>query len=483
MSVSPDEYHFSDNNSLAQSKPEEKKWGWFHIVNIWVNDIQSLFGYTLAASLFISFGVSVWSAFAALVVAGVIVMVFINLSGRAGEQYGIPYPVFARASLGLHGAKLSSVLRAVVAVFWYGVQTYFASTAVHLLIVTFTGWSGGAQFLGLTATGWLAFFIVWALQMIIFSYGMKWINAFLNFAGPFVYAVMIALLAVLWKKSDGKLLSAVAETFSPAQFSAASEISGFVAIVGTMVAYFAAVMINFSDFSRYAKSRKSMVWGNLIGLPVNMVFFSALTLLITAGGYVVFGELLTNPADIVERAANPALNVIAALTFFAATVGINLVANFVPAINGIANLAPHKLSFKTSGLITSFFALIIGGLWVGLINSIGIANFVNTLSAALAPLYGILIADYYLIRKQKLSVPDLYAKSSGAYYYQNGWNYRALVAFIAGSAFSVSSVWVPALAALNGYAWIIGAGIGAIVYLVCNAREFAAKLASEAPSQ
>lgn len=454
------------NDSLAPVPKEKRDWGWFEIFNIWANDIQSLFGYSLVASLFIIYGVTGWTAFGALITASLIVMFMVNLSGRPGVDYGIPYPVLARASLGVGGARLPAILRATVAVFWYGAQTYFASTALDLLITTVTGIKGGATVLGLTATGWIAFFIVWALQIFFFSRGIRWISNFLNFAGPFVYAVMIGLLIVLWQRSDGQLFSAAQTIFAPENPTFATELKGFIAIVGTMVAYFAAVMINFSDFSRYTKNRRSMVVGNLMGLPLNMILFSALALLITAGAAVVFGEKITNPAAIVERADSVMLSLIAAITFFLATVSINLVANFIPAINGIANLAPRVINARRAGWITSLFALVIGGLWVSVISQIGITGFVNTLGATLAPLFGIMVADYYGVRRQRLELVDLYSENpKAAYAYSNGWNHRALIAFALAAIFSIATVWVERLAALSGYAWLLGAFLGGVIYL------------------
>ncbi|MEQ5836293.1 NCS1 family nucleobase:cation symporter-1 [Marinobacter sp. NFXS9] len=459
-----DELH---NDSLTPLPAEEKKWGWFEIFNVWANDIQSLFGYSLVASLFISYGVTGWTAFLALLTASVLVMFLVNISGKPGVEHGIPYPVLARASMGTRGARLPSILRATVAVFWYGAQTYFASTALYLLLVTITGYHSESEWMGLSLLGWISFLLVWCLQIAIFSRGMQWVGTFLNLAGPFVYLVMLGLLVVLWQKSDGKLWDAAQTIFAPEHPTWQSEFTGFIAIVGTMVAYFAAVMINFSDFSRYSRSHRSMMLGNLIGLPLNMVLFSALALLITAGAAVLYGEKIVNPSQIVERTDSALLSVIAAVTFFAATVGINLVANFIPAVNGIANMAPARLNFKRAGWITSLFALVIGGFWVSFISRIGISGFVNTLGATLAPLYGIMVMDYFIVKKQQLTLKDLYSSDpAGAYAYEAGWNQKALFAFLIGALFSVSSVWVEEMSQLSGYAWLLGAVIGALMYAV-----------------
>ena len=460
-----------EGDTLNPVTGAEKSWGWFAIFNIWANDIQSLFGYSLVASLFISYGVSGWTAFAALIVAGMLVMFLVNISGAAGERYGIPYPVLARASMGTAGAKLPAILRATVAVFWYGVQVYFASTALALLIRSVTGAGPGPLLLGLDTIDWFSFLIVWAFHIVIFWRGMGWVETFLNIAGPFVYLVMIGLVIVLWQRSDGQLLQAAQTIFANPDATRGSEISGFIAIVGTMVAYFAAVMINFSDFSRYAKDKRAMVLGNLAGLPFNMILFSALALLTTAGAAVVYGEEIINPTEIVEKTDSVVLAIVAAITFFAATVGINLVANFIPAVNGIANLAPSKISFRKAGLVTSLFALVIGGLWTSFISVFGIGGFVNTLGATLAPLYGIMVVDYYLIHKEKLDVGDLYTLDGGAYHFGNGWNDAAVIAFGVAAVFSVATVWVPVLAVLSGYAWLMGAALGGAIYYTLRRRQ------------
>ncbi|PJN95416.1 hypothetical protein CNY89_08625, partial [Amaricoccus sp. HAR-UPW-R2A-40] len=395
-------------------------------------------------------------------VAGFIVMALVNLTGRPSVKYGVPYPVMARVAMGVHGAKFPALVRGIVAIFWYGVQTYFASTAVALLIDALTGSTGGATFLGMTGVDWISYVIVCVFQVGLFMMGIDWVGKFLNWAGPFVYAVMIALLAVIWWKAGGALLTEVGNIFQAPGETERSTIGGFIAVVGTMIAYFAAVIINFGDFSRFVTTEKAMRKGNFWGLPVSIALFSFIALFITAGTVVIFGERLINPADIVARVDNIWLTIIAAITFFAATVGINLVANFIPPAYDIANLAPSKISAKMGGIITAVIAFFIGALWVSAISNIGIAKFVDTLGAVLAPLYGILVADYYLIRKQRVNLQELFVSDpTGAYYYDNGWNKKAMQAFGMAAVFSIATVWIPALESLAGFGWIIGAALGA----------------------
>jgi nucleobase:cation symporter-1, NCS1 family len=306
---------------------------------------------------------------------------------------------------------------------------------------------------------------VWVFQVALFWQGIDKIKGFLNFAGPFVYVVMLVLMTIIWYQAGSELIPAVGTIFSGNTTYEGSAIAAFVAIVGTMVAYFAAVVINFGDFTRFVRTEREMKIGNLVGLPLNVAFFSFIALIITAGTLVLFGEAMTNPTDIIERVDALPLTLIAAVTFFAATVGINLVANFIPPAYDLANLFPGKISFRIGGLLTAIIAFPIGALWVSVISQIGIAGFVNALGAIVAPFYGIIVVDYYLVKRRKLNMQQLFsADPNGAYYYVKGWNQKALLAFVCAAVFSISTVWVPALSDLNGYGWLIGAFLGGLFY-------------------
>ena len=455
------------NEDLAPIKHKDRSWGWFEIFNVWSNDIQSLFGYSLAASLFLTYGLNGWAVMAAIILAGFIVMILVNLTGKPSVKYGIPFPVLIRSSMGVRGANFPALLRAIVGIFWYGVQTYFASTAVTLLLTALWGESDGAGFLGMSATAWLSFVIVWLFQILLFWQGIDKIKVFLNLAGPLVYLVMVVLMVIVWIQAGDQLLPAVSTIFSSDGSYEGSSLAAFSAIVGTMVAYFAAVVINFGDFTRFVRSEREMKIGNLVGLPLNVAFFSFIALMITAGTLVLFGEALTNPADIIERVDSLPLTIVAALTFFAATVGINLVANFIPPAYDLANLFPKVITFRIGGLITAVIAFFVGALWVSLISQIGIPGFVNALGAIVAPFYGIIVVDYYLVKRQQLDMEQLFSSApTGAYYYQGGWNIKALLAFGMAAVFSLATVLVPALADLNGYGWLIGAALGGIFYSI-----------------
>ncbi len=472
------------NKDLAPTPSSEKKWGWFEIFNVWANDVQSLFGYTLAASLFLASGLNGWAVFLALILAGFFIMWLVNLSGKPSVKHGIPYPVFARVSMGVFGANFPAMARGLVAMFWYGAQTYAASTAVALLITAITGMEGEVMFLGMTGVMWVSFIFVSVFQVYLFWQGVDLVRRFLNFAGPAVYVVMIVLMLAIWAKAGGGLLSEVGEIFSGGErsggFEGLGSFGAFLAVFSIMVGYFAAVVINFGDFARFVKNESEMKKGNLWGLVGNVIFFSFITLMITGGTIAIFGEYIAQPTEMVAKVDNLLLTIVAAFAFFAATVGINMVANFIPPAYDLANLIPSKINFRIGGLITAIFGFIIGGMWVAVITQMGMFPFVNTLGAILAPVFGIMITDYYIIKKQKLNVDDLFSDSaSGRYHYNGGFNGKAMLAWLLSGYVAVGSVW-PNILVLGlgdffanlggggGYAWMIGAALGAVIHLAIS---------------
>jgi len=471
------------NKDLAPTPSNKKNWGWFEIFNVWANDVQSLFGYTLAASLFIASGLNGWAVFLALILAGFFIMWLVNLSGKPSVKHGIPYPVFARVSMGVFGANFPAMARGLVAMFWYGAQTYAASTAVALLITALTGNPGTEMFLGMTGVMWSAFIFVSVFQVYLFWQGIDLVRRFLNFAGPAVYVVMIILMISIWSEVGGSLLSEVGNIFSSGNrsggFEGLGSFGAFLAVFSIMVGYFAAVVINFGDFARFVKNEDEMKKGNLYGLVGNVIFFSFITLMITGGSIALFGEYIAQPTDMVAKVDNTLLTIVAAFAFFAATVGINMVANFIPPAYDLANLMPSKINFRIGGLITAAFGFVIGGLWVSVITKMGMFPFVNTLGAILAPVFGIMITDYYIIKKEKLDVQALFKDGKGKYWYNDGFNYKGMLAWALSGYVAIGSVWpniLPGgvgnffanLGGGGGYAWIIGAALGAIVHLAIS---------------
>jgi NCS1 family nucleobase:cation symporter-1 len=385
--------------------------------------------------------------------------------------------------MGVFGANFPAMARGLVAMFWYGAQTYAASTAVALLITAITGNPGSEMFLGMTGVMWVSFIFVSAFQVYLFWQGIDLIRKFLNFAGPAVYVVMILLMITIWSKVGGNLLSEVGNIFSSGERSGGFEGLGtfgaFLAVFSIMVGYFAAVVVNFGDFARFVKNEDEMKKGNLYGLVGNVILFSFITLMITGGTIALFGELIAQPTDMVAKIDNTLLTIVAAFAFFAATVGINMVANFIPPAYDLANLMPSKINFRMGGLITAGFGFVIGALWVSVITKMGMFPFVNTLGAILAPVFGIMITDYYIVKNQKIDVDALFKEGKGKYWYNDGFNIKAMVAWILSGYVAIGSVWpniLPGglgnffanLGGGGGYAWMIGAALGAVAHLAIS---------------
>lgn len=454
------------SHDLAPTAPEGRTWGAFSIFAMWMSDVHSVGGYTFAASLFF-LGLTGWEVLAAMVVGIAIVNVLMNLIGRPSLKYGTPFPVVARMSFGVMGANLAAVLRGIVGVVWYGVQTYFASKAVQVLVITF--WPAAEAYahnsiLGLSTLGWGSFLFMWFFQLVIFLNGMETIRKFIDFCGPVVYLVMFAL--AIWILMQTGTSSLSLQLAPAAEGSTLSHIANASMLI---VAYFAALLLNFGDFSRFARDEKAMKVGNFLGLPVNFIVFAIITVIVTAGTVQVFGKAIMDPVEIVERIGNPWVVALGSITFIVATMGINIVANFVSPAYDIANLYPEKIDFRLGGLITSVLSVMVCP-WIFVSSPQAITVFVSVFGAILGPMFGIMVADYYLVKRQHVVLEDLYTMDpKGSLYYQGGWNRMALIALAAAGAVSIAFSVLGALGTIpNGgdWGWLIGAGLGALFHVV-----------------
>jgi NCS1 family nucleobase:cation symporter-1 len=454
------------NDDLAPAAPQARTWGAFSLFAMWMSDVHSVGGYTFAASLFF-LGLTGWQVLISMIVGIMVVYVLMNLIGRPSQRYGIPYPVVARISFGVMGANLAAVVRGIVGIVWYGVQTYFASKAVQVLVMTLVPSAAGlahGDFLGLTPLAWFSFLFMWFFQLVIFLSGMETIRKFIDFCGPVVYVVMFAL--AIW------MLSQAGFSSLSLQLSAAP--SSGVATVGLManaamliVAYFGALLLNFGDFARFAKSESAMKTGNFLGLPINFLVFSIITVIVTAGTLQVFGQAIMDPILIVEKIGNPVVVAIGSVTFIIATMGINIVANFVSPAYDIANLYPEKINFRLGGLITSILSVLVCP-WLFVSSPQAITLFVSIFGAVLGPLFGTIMADYYLVKRQAVNVDDLYSMSpAGSYFYDGGWNRNAVIALSASSFLSIGLSLLGAYGSVfnvGDWGWLIGACTAAGVY-------------------
>jgi NCS1 family nucleobase:cation symporter-1 len=457
------------NEDLAPAT--ERRWGVFSIFNVWTSDVHSLWGYYLAASLFLLCG-SFLNFLIAIGISSLVIFAIMNLVGFAGVKTGVPYPVLARASFGVWGANLPALVRAVVACFWYGAQTAAASWAIVALLTrspAILAFHQNSHLLGHSTLDVICFLVVWALQLLIIQNGMETVRRFQDWAGPAVWLAMLVLAVGLTIKAGGLSLShgiprdlLLKETHDAGVPGEPGSLSALFAVGATWITYFAALYLNFCDFARYAPSKSVVRKGNLWGLPVNLILFSLVAGVTTIAAYQVYGEVLLHPEQISAKFDSWFLALLAALTFAVATLGINVVANFVSPAFDISNAFPHKISFKGGGYITAVIALCLYPFspWDG-----NAATFVGAIGAVMGPLLGIILVDYYLIARGQVNVEDLY-RESGRYQYSRGWNVAALIATVIGALFSSIlpnlTDWLPAWWGI--YGWFFGVIIGGVLY-------------------
>jgi NCS1 family nucleobase:cation symporter-1 len=455
------------NHDLAPITGERKNWSSYSIFAMWMSDIHSVGGYTFAASLFL-LGLSGWQVLGALVVGIAIVNVLMNWIGKPSQQHGIPYPVMARVSMGVMGANFAALIRGIVGVVWYGVQTYFASKAVATLVLVFFPAAAALQstsLLRLDLLGWASFMFMWIFQLLIFQRGMDSIRKFIDFCGPAVYVVMFLLAGwIVWKAGWDSLDLSLSDKVLTGGESFVAMGSAILLVVS----YFAALLLNFGDFSRYARSERDMKVGNFLGLPVNFILFAIIVVIVTAGSAKVFGHMIMDPIEIVSKIDNKWAVVLGSVTFIVATMGINIVANFVSPAYDFANLFPKHVDFKRGGLITSVLAVAVCP-WIFVDSPKAITVFVSVFGAVLAPLFGVMVADFYLLKKQVLKVEDLYTMAPGGrYHYDGGWNRVGVTALVLASVISIGwELCTQLLKVLpeNNFGWVIGAVAGALIYV------------------
>ena len=447
----------------------EQPWGAYNIFAFWMSDVHSVGGYVTAGSLF-ALGLTSWQVFLCLIVGILIVQFFVNLVAKPSQEAGVPYPVTSRASFGVLGANIPAIIRGLIAVAWYGVQTFLATESLNIVFLKI--WPGLAPWadvhqhglLGLSYLGYLSYAVLWVLQAALFWRGMDTIRKFIDLAGPAVYVVMVVLCVYMLSKAHWH----VNLDLSDRHLSGWSLIWTLCGATAAVVAYFSGPMLNFGDFSRYAKSYKAVKRGNLLGLPLNFVMFSLLTVLTAAATVPVYGQLITDPIQTVQKIDNTFAIVLGGITFVTATVGINIVANFISPAFDFSHVSPQKISWKAGGMIAAVGSLLITP-WNWYDNSDAIFWTLGLLGALIGPLFGILIADYYLIRGQKIVVDDLFTlDENGAYYYRKGYNPAAIQAVVVAGAISLASVIVPkvgdVLTWLPQYGWFVGCGVGFVAY-------------------
>jgi NCS1 family nucleobase:cation symporter-1 len=443
------------NEDLAPIPQERRTWGMYNYLSLWVAMSVCIPTYMLASGL-IAGGMNWWQAIGTILLGNLIVLAPMLLNAHAGTKYGIPFPVFVRASFGVRGANLPAVLRALVACGWFGIQTWIGGQAMNSMAVIL--WPG------LAASGisvWICFFSFWLLNMLVIWRGIDTIRFLEGIGAPFMLGVGVLLLWWITGKAGGfgPVLS------SPGKFQTAGEFFHFfIPSLTAMVGFWATVALNIPDFTRYAKSQRAQMVGQALGLPTAMTLYSFIGVAVTSASVVLFGEAIWDPVALIGRFHQPMIALVALIAILIATLNTNVAANVVSPSNDFSNLRPQLISFRTGGLITGVIGVMMMP-WK-LLSDYGsyIFGWLVGYSGLLGPIAGTMIADYFIIRHRRLNVEDLYRRG-GEYEYRNGVNPRALVSLAAGVLVALLGLAVPGLRWLYDYAWFVGFAVSAAVYV------------------
>ena len=468
------------NWDLATVNPNYKNWNWKDLFCFWGVNIQSIIAFSLIASLYIVYDLNTFVVFFGTILGSFLVYIFSNLIGKPSQKFGLPFAVLLRSSLGFKGAKYLGLLRALVGIFMFGVQTYILSKAfgylIRILIFSIDSSLLSKDIfsfflLGIDIIDWISFSAVIIFQTLMFSVGINFNKRLINYSAITVYGGMIIFfIGVLL--SDVKLTSqAFAELLDYKNLIDDENIFALLAVAGSIFAYFSIIIVTLGDFSRYVKSESELKKGNL-SLIANLIIFSFFCVFIVIGSdvflnlrFLDLSSILTNPTDIVGKFDNTSITVIAIFFIIISSASTNLVANFIPSQYSLINFLPNSLNLKNASYIILILSFLIGIFWVTVLSQIGILSFVDTFSSFFGPLFGIIVADYYLIKSQSISNKDIYSTdTSGIYYFSSGWHIKGLYSLLVGFIFSASTIWNPNLMFLQSFAWIIGAIISLITY-------------------
>jgi NCS1 family nucleobase:cation symporter-1 len=445
------------NEDLAPIPSSRRSWSTYNYAALWIAMSVNIPTYMLASGM-IAGGMSWREAIFTVFLGNVLVLAPMLLNAHAGAKYGIPFPVFARASFGVLGANVPAILRALVACGWFGIQTWIGGEAINAMVVALVpSWHN------YPAGVWICFAGFWLLHVIVIMRGIRTIKFLQGITAPFLLIIGVALLAWAVVKAGGfgTMLAA------PSKFQTFGEFFHFfVPSLTGVVGFWATVALNIPDFTRYARSQRSQVLGQALGLPTTMTFYSFIGVAVTSATAIIFGQAIWDPVQVLARLGNPIAVVIAMLALLLATLNVNVAANLVSPSNDFSNLSPRLISFRAGGLITCVVGAAVFQPWKLLANySNYIFGWLVGYSGFLGPIAGVMICDYFVVRKKILLVEDLYLRK-GFYEFSRGINWRAMAALVAGAGLAFIGLVVPSLRVLYDYAWFVGFGMSFVVYWI-----------------
>ncbi len=442
------------NKDLAPVSAERRSWRTYNYAALWISMSVNIPTYMLASGM-IAGGMNWKQALFTVFLGNVLVLIPMLLNAHAGARYGIPFPVFARASFGVLGANIPAILRALVACGWFGIQTWIGGEAINAMLVALVPSWG--HFVYGPAICFVAF---WLLNVLVILRGIETIRFLQGISAPFLLLIGLALL--LWARNKAGGFGPMLAT--PSKFQSFGEFFRFfIPSLTGVVGFWATVSLNIPDFTRYARSQREQIVGQALGLPATMTFYSFIGIAVTSATLIIFGQALWDPVAVLSRLGNPFAVVIAMLALLMATLNVNVAANVVSPANDFSNLWPRRISFRTGGLITCLVGIAMQP-WKLMANyGTYIFGWLVGYSGFLGPIAGVLICDYFLVRKKVLTTEDLYLRG-GQYEYSRGFHWQAIVALAAGAAVAFIGLLLPSLRTLYNYAWFVGFAVSFCAY-------------------
>ncbi|MFL6437918.1 MAG: NCS1 family nucleobase:cation symporter-1 [Terriglobales bacterium] len=449
------------NRDLAPADPARRTWGTYNYAALWVSMSVNILTYMLAASL-IQGGMDWKQAVLTVFLGNTIVLAPMLLNSHPGAKYGIPFPVLARASFGLLGANVAAVLRALVACGWFGIQSWIGGEAINTLLATlWPAWARNPHGVA------ICFGIFWAINLMVVLKGIEYIRFLQGISAPILLGVGLLLLGWAYTSAGGfgPMLSA------RSKFRSTSEFLKFLipALNGT-VGFWATVSLNIPDFTRFARDQRGQVIGQAIALPTTMTLYSFIGVAVTSATVVIYGTAIWDPVQLLSRFHSPVAVIISLLAIVLATLNVNIGANVVSPANDFSNLWPKGISFKIGGVITCFMGVAMMP-WKLLANhKTFIFGWLGGYAAVLGPVAGIMICDYFLVRRKILSVDGLYLRGS-EYEYSAGFNWKAITALVIGTGVALVGLVVPSVRFLYDYSWFVGFAVASLIYLALMPRQ------------
>ena len=468
------------NWEIVSVNPSKKNWNWKDLFCLWGNTLQTLIGFSLIASFYLTYDLNSGVVLVGTIIASLLVYFFANIIGKPSQKYGLPFSVILRMSMGVNGARYIALVRGLVGIFMFGVQTFFISKsigyiiriAIHTYDSSFLGKDLFLLFyMGMDVIDGFSFIITLLIQYWLFSKDQSQNRLFINFSALLVYFGLIFFLIIILSENFNEISNNLKMSLNFNNFFMSKNIEPLITVTGTLFAYFSIIIVNFGDYSRYVKNENELNKGNL-SLILNIIIFSFLAITLVIGSDIILAkkmievnQLLTNPNDIIGKIDNKILTIGAIFFVFFASTSTNLIANYIPSQNSLLNFLPKNLNLKSSGFIIIFIGFFIGLLWLPILSQIGILSIVDTFGAFFGPIFGIIIADYYLINEKKINNKDIFSSiSSGSYYFTGGWQIKGIYSLIIGFIFSASTIWNAELNYLQSFSWLIGAFVSWFTY-------------------